>query len=370
MFKIKKIDKITVSYFITFFLSSTLLFITIFLLFSFLQIISDRDISKGISMILLFKSVVYLIPSVITNSIIFSAVFSSFFTVGEMSSRGELIALRCSGYSYENIIRKIILITIIISPFLSYFNHNIVPLTRLKSRQAFKTMMNRITNINFKSGAFEKISSTRIIASETSNSTFQEITMIKKNLKELNESQKNFILQINALNGTHTTIKDKGILISLNRGNIYFLDRDKTDIFYRGTFSNYQTFIPFEIKENNFNINPKFMTTSQIKQMIKSLNETQSINLRKEIYWRSSSSISVIAITFLSLVIALIYERESKYFSFVATLAIVILYYGFDITTDYLISKQATAYPELKFAAVLVIFSAAIYLYFFKLRKK
>ncbi len=321
MLRIKSIDKLILGYFSIYFLVSMMLFISIFLLFSFLQIINSRDIIKGGSLVLLLKSIIYLIPSIITTSAMFSYVFSVFFTVGDMSTRGEIGALRCSGYSYKRIAEKIVLLSLLMIPFLYFLNHSIVPTSKIKSRQALRSMINRVTNINLKSGLFEKISSSKIIAHHTSPSSLTEINIIRENIKELTPNKKaNFIVDISANNGTYIKLKEKGILFSLNNGKILLTDTTKPHLFYIGSFSNYQTFIPFEINEKKYDLNPKFMTTKQIKENIKNKTVLDTEKAKKEILSRTASSVAILPLTLLSLILAFFYERESKYFSFAASI--------------------------------------------------
>ncbi|MCX7641627.1 MAG: LptF/LptG family permease [Elusimicrobiales bacterium] len=367
--KIKSADKLILKYYFRYFISSLILFISIFFLFSFLQIINDKDISRGLSIILIIKAIIHLIPSVFNNSLVFSAVFSAFFTTGELSLKGETTALRCCGYSYYDIISKILTLTIISIPILYHLNHSIIPYSKLKSREYIRTMINRNTNISLKPNSFEKISSSHIISKDVDYSSLRKISIIRSLAQPIDITKKaDFIIHIEAESGTYTTIKHKGILLSLNNGKISYINQKNPEIFYLGSFNEYLTFVPFEVNNKNYTINPKFISTEQLKKQITtSLKEKKLI--QKEILSRTTSSISLFFITFLALTVAFIFERDSKYFSFLASIIVILMYYGVNIICDNVIFKKIYK-PEIEIIPVLLISIFGILLYYKILRKK
>ncbi|MCX7905690.1 MAG: LptF/LptG family permease [Elusimicrobiales bacterium] len=367
--KINLADKIILKYYLKYFISSLSLFISIFFLFSFLQIINDKDISKGLSLAFIIKAIIYLIPSVMNNSLIFSTVFSVFFTIGELSLKGEITALRCCGYSYYNFIIKIIILTVISVPILYYLNHTLIPSSKLKSKHYIRTMINRSTNINLKSNSFEKISSSYIIAKEVTDSSFKNISIIRNLNKQIEDNKKaDSIIHIEANYGTYKIVKEKGILISLINGKLSYLNKQTPQIFYQGSFDEYITFIPFEINIKNYDVQPKFIPTSKLKKHFELLNDNEKVIIKKEILSRTISAISLPFITFLALITALIFEKESKYFSFLASILIILIYYGTYIISNNIFKKINVAETEL--IPTLTIFILGLFLHCKILSKK
>lgn len=370
LLRYNKVDKMVLKYFIRYFIVSFLLFISIFFLFSFLNIINDTDITKGLSIILIVKAVLYLIPSVITDSLIFSTVFSIFFSVGEMSVKGEIIALRCSRYSYPEINSKIILFTILLIPILYYLNHYLIPSSRFNSRQYIRTMINRATNINLKDNTFERISSSYIITEEAKYSSLKNVSIIREASKVIETTRKvNYIISIEADLGIYTTIKEKGVLLSLNNGKISYINRDNPDIYYLGGFDSYITFIPFEINKKEYFKNLKFLTTKELKELYeKEPNQRNSI--KQEIFARTSKSISLLSIALLAITMAFLFERESKYFSFLASITIIFIYYGLEIVSDSIALKILKPYPHIKFLPFIITTLLSFLTYNYGLRNK
>lgn len=368
--RINSVDKIVFRYFIRYFTTSFLLFISIFFLFSLLQIVNDKDIVKGLSIILIIKSVIYLIPSVITESLIFSSVFSSFFTVGEMSIKGEIIALRCSTYSYPEINSKIILIVILFIPILYHLNHHVVPSARFKSRQYIRTMINNSTNINLRDNTFERISSSYIITQEAKNSSLINVSIIRNSSKIIDSTKKaDYIVNIKAETGVYTTIKNKGLLLSLNNGKISYINQNNPDIYYQGSFDSYITFIPFETNKKDYITNLKFLTTKELEEIYK-VDTEQRYKIKKEIFTRTANSISLFSITLLALITAFLFEKESKYFSFIASIGIIFIYYVLEILSDNIVSKKMQDYPQIKFLPFVIIMISSFLIYQYGLKKK
>lgn len=364
---LKKIDKVFFGYFLKYFIASITLFISIFFLFSFLQIINDKDIVKGLSPFMLTKAIIYLIPSVLSNSVIFASVFSAFFSIGEISLSGELIATRCCGYSYLQMISKIILSVIIFIPFLLYLNHSITPYYRLKSHNYIKAMTNKTTNIKIKNNSFENISSYTIIAQEANRSHLGMVNIIKDTTKMVADNKKaNFIINIEAKNGIFNTVKEKGIILSLNEGKIYYLNKDNPEIFYIAQFNNYLNFIPFETNEKNYSLNYKFLTTKELKKL---LNEKYDKKIISEILSRTTSVVAFFFITILSFILAFLFEKDSKYFSFIASIGIILIYYGIEILTEHIIVRK-TNIVELKIITPIILTLTTFLTYFLTLRRK
>ena len=369
LLSLKTADKIVFKYFIRYFITSFLLFLSIFFLFSLLQIINDKDITKGLSIILILKAILYLIPSVITESLIFSSVFSVFFTVGEMSAKGELIALRSSRYSYVEINSKIILFVALLIPIIYHLNHYVIPSSRSTSRHYIRTMANRATNVNIKDNTFEKVSSSYIITEEAKHSSLKNISIIRNSSKMIEPTKRaDYIINIDAKMGTYTTIKDKGLLLSLNNGRISYIDQQDPNRHYLGGFDSYMIFIPFETDRKEYATNIKFLTTKELKKLSRK-DPNQTYGIEKEIWTRTSNSISLLPITVLAMIIAFLFERESKYFSFISSVGIILIYYGVEIISDSLVSKKLS-YPYLKLLPFIIITLLSFFTYRYGLSKK
>ncbi len=249
-----KVERLFLKYFAGFFVVSLFLFTSISLIFSFIQIINNEEITKGISLYYLFKSLLYLTPSIISTSLPFCMVFSIFLTVGELSQRGEIIAIKVGGFSYFEITRTFLVFVILLTIFSTKLIYEIAPKYSLLSREYIRIMINRITNINLKDNSFETISSFKIYSKKVKKTEIKDVLLFREAENTYNT---NSFIKIKAEKGNYEKMADKGIKITLYNGKIYQINNDKPDVYNNSDFSSYTTYIPFEIyirKKNFINI--------------------------------------------------------------------------------------------------------------------
>lgn len=353
-------------YFLRYFFISLFIFSGIFFVFSFIQIINDNEITNGISFYYLSKAIIYLLPSIISQTLGFSIVFSIFFSIGEISSKGELIALRVGGYSYYEITKFFFLFIFMLTIFLYFLNNNIVPKYRLKSKEYIRTMMNRITNITIKKNSFDSISSFTIYASEVNDNEMKGIT-IYRNIP--NKYNSDFFAAIDAKSGYYSVIHEKGIKITLNDGNISNINKKNYSIFYTGRFKQYTTFMPFEIRAKNYSNPPKYYPTSHLKKQITRETDNRKIfEIKSEIISRVTSTLSIIAFSLISIILSMIVERNSKYFSFLISSGIIVFYYSATILCEFISKKNNNLFPLINFVPFIIILIFCVYAYYYKLR--
>lgn len=354
------------TYFIRYFFISLFIFSGIFFVFSFIQIINDNDVVNGISFYYLSKAIIYLLPSIISQTLGFSIVFSIFFSVGELSSKGELIALRVGGYSYYEITKLFFLFVFVLTVFLYFLNNNIVPKYRLKSKEYIRTMMDKITNITIKKNSFDSISSFTIYASEVNDNEMKGVSLYRNITNKYNSD---FFATIYARTGYYSLIHEKGIKVTLNDGNISNINKKNYFVFYTGRFKQYSTFIPFEIRTKNYSNPPQYYPTSYLKeQIIKETDNKKIFKIKSEIISRITSTLSIILFSIISIILAMIVERNSKYFSFLISSGIIVFYYTSTILCEFISKKNNNLFPFINFAPSIIILISCIYAYYYKLR--
>lgn len=369
MFKIYKVEILFIKQFIKYFAISLLIFSSIFFIYSFLQIMNEPDIVKGISQYYLIKTLLYLLPSTISISLGFSIIFAVFISTGELSITGEMIAIRSGGYSYPDISKNLLIIIVFLT-FISYLLVNyIVPVYELKSREYLRTMLNRVTNIELKPQSFDRISSFNIYFQKLNGNEMEDVMMFE-DVKESGYNSNSFI-KIIAKRGVYKIIKEKGISIMLLDGEISHIERGKYHLYNLGNFKEYRTFIPFEINQKDYDIPPKHMKTKDLIKALKTSTDKEKIyKIKKELYARKANVFSVFIFAILSLIVAFYFERESKFLSFISSIVMIIFYYTLNVIANIITSKKPDLIEYAFFVAPLIMSGLSIYLYIFKLSKK
>lgn len=122
----KKIDLYITSKFIKSFFIGMAGFIVIFILSSVFKVVGyiiDDKISIGNGFVLLGAG----IPDVIVNVVPLAILLGGLMTVNKMATNSEIIALKTSGISFFRIVKYPIIISLLLSIFMVWFNDAIVP---------------------------------------------------------------------------------------------------------------------------------------------------------------------------------------------------------------------------------------------------
>jgi lipopolysaccharide export LptBFGC system permease protein LptF len=238
----------------------------------------------------------------------------------------------------------------------------------MKSRNALRTMTNRITNINIKQNSFDSISSFTIYASSVTDNEMKDVVLYKNSGGKNNS---NSFVKILAKKGYFDVVKEQGLKINLTDGNISSIDRTNYNVYNTGIFSEYSTFIPFEVSENDYSTPPKYISTIKLLREIKKISDRDDVfKMKEEIISRIVMDISILILAFLSLTLAFYYERESKYFSFLISVGIIIFYYIGDIISGLITKHSAALFPYVNFLTPTLMLACFIYFWFFKLKYK
>jgi len=367
MLRIFKIEVYLSKVFFRYFFLSLFVFSGIFFLFSFFKVISSNDIVNGISPYYFIRTIIYLIPNILIITIPFSVVFSIFFTVGDISLRGEVIAIKVGGFSYFEMVRLLFFYAVIFSIFYYILANYIEPVCSLKSREYLRIMMNRMTNVNIKPRVFQKISTFVIYSSDVDGNFMKDVIMLRD--FESKNGDKH-IFKVESKRGEFRFVKEKGLDIFLSDGTIMDITKESSDILNKGSFKDYYVFIPFEFKEANYSIPYKHMSGTELNRILRYENDfKKKMAIKKEIFSRINSGISIFLFFLVSIILSFYYERESKYFSFFSSLILLFFYYSLLIISDVIFRKN-NHLVMISFIPSIFMLFFGFYFYFFKLRFK
>jgi lipopolysaccharide export system permease protein len=367
MLRIFKIEVYLSKVFFRYFFLSLFVFSGIFFLFSFFKVISSNDIVNGISPYYFIRTIIYLIPNILIITIPFSVVFSIFFTVGDISLRGEVIAIKVGGFSYFEMVRLLFFYAVIFSIFYYILANYIEPVCSLKSREYLRIMMNRMTNVNIKPRVFQKISTFVIYSSDVDGNFMKDVIMLRD--FESKNGDKH-IFKVESKRGEFRFVKEKGLDIFLSDGSIMDIAKESSDILNKGSFKDYYVFIPFEFKEANYSIPYKHMSGTELNRILRYEKDfKKKMAIKKEIFSRINSGISIFLFFLVSIILSFYYERESKYFSFFSSLILLFFYYSLLIISDVIFRKN-NHLVMISFIPSIFMLFFGFYFYFFKLRFK
>lgn len=350
------------SYFFRYFFVSILIFIFLFFIASFIQIVNEEGVMNGFSFQLLFKSLIFLVPNILSISMPFSFVMSIMLTIGELSSNGELIAIKAGGYSYYDIVKYVMFFSIFLCFFLWFSNNFFAPSGIKKSRENVRMMFTRMTNIYLDSESFTDISDWNIYTDKVyKDGKIKGVFLTKKSQEQENPS----IVSITAWEGNYEILKEKGIRINLSKGNLSRFDLNDSSSYWWGNFDKYSAFIPFKIEDEKIRTpNPRELTILEILKVISEGTDEKYIFLcKQEMYMRFFLALSPFAFFILATAVGFIFDRESKSFGFFMSILIIFTYYSFVIFTKFISQKYKLMSIWIFSAPFLLTTLAGIYLW-------
>jgi len=333
--------------------------------------VNEEDVMNGFSAYLLFKSLFFLIPNILSISIPFSLIMSIMLAIGELSNNGELIAIKAGGYSYYEITIYLFLFSIILCFFLLISNSWLSPYGVKKSRENVIKMFTRMTNIRLKSKTFVDLSNFTIYSEKIhKDGKIDNILLTRKTEKE--ENTPFSIISISAKKGIYKTIKEKGIRIDMFDGRFSQIDLENDSVYIWGDFDKYSTFIPFKINDDKKRtIPPKELTNNEILKIIAiSKDKNYILNCLQELYSRIFLSLTPIAFFIFASALAFIFERESKSFGFFISLLTIFIYYGLFVFSRFFSEKNLWSFPWILTTPFLLTFVSGIWLWKTKLTRK
>lgn len=337
--------------FLRYFLTSASVFVFIMVMASFLSIVNEDGVMNGFSQYFLFKSLIWLLPSILASSLPFAFVMAVMLSFSEFESSGELKAALAGGFSYRELFSSVLSFSFLLAFMLLLLNSWLGPLGAGRSREYVRTMFGKVTNVNFSSETFEKVSDFSVYAGRVSlGGQLRDIKLFKK------EKEYSALFSISASSGA-LSFSDDGISMELSGGRLKFFSYDRPSSFYDGEFSGYTAFMPFYSS-----------AAAARRPSIKELTSFQLIALPREdleyrfqglrqVFFRLSGALSPLAFFFAAFSLSVFFAGKGKFMAFALSLIVVFSYYGLSVGADFLSSRLPELFPwitALPFVTVLV----------------
>ncbi|MFA6434725.1 MAG: LptF/LptG family permease [Elusimicrobiales bacterium] len=330
---------------------SLFVFISIFVMVNFVQIVIQGALG-GFSFYFLFKSVVYLLPNIISMSLPLSFLMAVLLSLGQLSQEGEIVALRAGGFSFTEILAAMLGFSIAASVLLLALNNWLGPETLKRSTDYTLSMINHVTRVELKPRTFQKVSDWVIYSDEVDaeSSGLRGVKLIRRvNAQE----EPAFVTKINAKEGNYSVLRERGIAIELRDGQFSQTDyKDDNKVIY-GDFASYRTLIPFfSGNEASRKLSPREIATTGLLRRLseKTLDAETQVKYRIEIASRLALALTPLVFFLIGAPLGVVLEKKGRSAGFAISLLIIFFYYGFSITSMVLAKKYFRLFPWVMFA--------------------
>lgn len=330
---------------------SLFVFASIFVMVNFVQIVIQGALG-GFSFYFLLKSMVYLLPNIVSMSLPLSFLMAVLLSLGQLSQEGEIVALRAGGFSFSEILSAMFWTSVAACALLLALNNWFGPKTLKRSTDYTLSMINRVTRVELKPRTFQKISDWVIYSDEVESLSngLRGVKLIRRvNLRD----EPAFVTKINAIEGTYSVLRERGIAIELRDGQFSQTDyKDDNKVIY-GSFASYRTLIPFfSGSEGSRKLSPREISTAGLLRRLKdaALDPESGVKYRIEIASRFAMALTPLVFFLIGAPLGVVLEKRSRSAGFAVSLLIIFFYYGLSITAMVLTKKHFSLFPWAMFA--------------------
>lgn len=204
--------------------------------------------SKGISIAIILKFLLLLLPFMLAYSIPMSILTSVLLVFSRLSADNEITAIRASGINLKNIFKPVLICTILIIPLCYYINDNLRPNSIFAGRKLLLELGFQEPTVNLATGRFNEIFPNYVIyVGQKQGKGYKQVVVYKFEDDKVNTV-------INAENGQFLLDESKdnesgSIAFQLNKGVIEELPKEEQETakLNRIQFDTYN--IEFNIKQ-------------------------------------------------------------------------------------------------------------------------
>ena len=227
----KILDKYILKTFVTTFASVFVILFLIFILQTVWLFISELS-GKGLDLELIFKFLLYKMPSVVPLVIPLSVLLSSIMTFGDLAENYEFAAMKSAGISLNRAIKMLTVFIIFFSIGAFFFANNVIPFAEYKFVNLRKNIAQKKPAMAITEGQFSNVGPYSIKVDKKSGENGNTLTGITIHQKS-------------------SSGEGNKIVIKANNGQLY--GDDKTNllklILYKGYY--YEDIIPKKYEERN-----------------------------------------------------------------------------------------------------------------------
>ena len=216
--------------------ASAALFLGVLMMNQFLRLFS-LAMMKGIPIWWILACFARLLPSFAALAVPMSFLVAAMVVLGQLSDSGEVMALRASGFSYAEITRPLLWMSVLLSALLLVVNHKIGPEGFHSFRKRTSEAAQKVARVELRPRSFTELGPWRLYArgADAKTGALEGVYLVKPGQKQG--------MRINAEKGALTSDPGRGITLELSDGQLQ-LPSNEPERFTSGSFERYTVFVP------------------------------------------------------------------------------------------------------------------------------
>lgn len=299
---------------------------TFVLLIGNLVRLADLIITKGVDIGDVFKLLLTLIPSLLSNTIPISALSATLLCFGRLSQDREIMAIQTSGVNLYKLLLYIVIVGTILSLFLLILNDTLLPKARYQARKMVKTIGLENPIVYLEPRTFIKEFQNYIIFIHDIDRNYL------RNIR-IYQPQENGPTRITIAEYGKiiTPVQQDSIKLKLINGTINELAPGRLDEFHKLSFKNYYLTLNLsdKVKGGYIEKKPKDMTIREILKKIQEFKQKHIIlfPLFTELHRKITLSFSCLIFILIGFSLGNITKKGGKSIGFGVSLIVIIVYY-------------------------------------------
>ena len=298
------------------------LFLGVLMMNQFLRLFS-LAMMKGIPIWWILTCFARLLPSFAALAMPMSFLVSAMLVLGHLADSGEVMALRSSGFSYGEITRPLLWISIVLSALLLFINHKAGPDGFHSFKKRTTEAAQTVARVELRPRSFTALGPWRLYARSSDSNTglLGGVYLVKPDQKSG--------MRINAEKGKLTSDPGRGITLELFDGQLQ-LPSKEPERFTSGRFERYSIFVPLMAPEAlPRELDMQEMRTSSLREKVKdpATSRDRRLEYRVETAVRTVGALSPFVFFWVGVPLGMA-KRRSRGADFAAGLAVMFVFYG------------------------------------------
>ena len=299
------------------------LFLGVLMMNQFLRLFS-LAMMKGIPAWWIFTCFARLLPSIAALAVPMSFLVAAMVVLGQLTDSGEIMALRASGFSYAEITRPLLWISVALSVMLLFVNHKMGPEGYHSFKKRTTEAAQKVARIELRPRSFTELGPWRLYAraSDVKTGILEGVYLVKPGQVRG--------MRINAERGKLTSEPDRGITLELIDGQLQLPNNDP-ERFTSGRFERYSVFVPLTASAlAPRDLDMQEMNTWRLREKAADAATTRERRLeyRVEAAVRTVGALSPFVFFWVGVPLGMGLLKRARGADFAASLAVMFVFYG------------------------------------------
>ncbi|MBI4375800.1 MAG: LptF/LptG family permease [Elusimicrobia bacterium] len=320
--------------FLPIFFLCLLLFAGVLLMNHFLKLF-NLALMRGISPLWIAGCFARLMPFILSLALPMAYLVAVMLSLGQLAERGEIMALRASGFSFAEMTWPLLAVGALLSGLLLYLNHKASPEGFHSFRKQQALAAQKIMRLDLEPSSMIELGPWKLSAAEVKKDTGElaGVYLLRQKTGDKNpqgpgNDQRS--LRITAARGRLSLDKGRQIQLELEDGQIQIPNPDPLK-FSAGTFRRYRVSIPL-VPTGPLQRNPDIqeLTTAQLRGRIASpqTEPQHRVEYRVEAAVRSAAALSTFIFFWIGAPLGVQMGRHSRSLGFVISLLVLFGFYA------------------------------------------